>query len=149
MTTISTIDSFRGKYYFLSNFFPAEVTYNGLTYQNNEAAFQAQKTYSKEERIEFTTLEPRDAKRRGRRVRLRRDWEQVKDRIMEEIVRAKFSQNEELKEQLLATGDAQLVEGNRWNDRYWGVDIRSGVGENHLGKILMKVRSELRLAKYK
>ena len=146
MTTISTIDSFRGKYYFLSNFFPAEVTYNGLTYQNNEAAFQAQKTYSKEERIEFTTLEPRDAKRRGRRVRLRRDWEQVKDRIMEEIVRAKFSQNEELKEQLLATGDAQLVEGNRWNDRYWGVDIRSGVGENHLGKILMKVRSELRLS---
>ena len=147
MTTISTIDSFRGKYYFLSNFFPAEVTYNGLTYQNNEAAFQAQKTYSKEERIEFTTLEPKDAKHRGRRVRLRRDWEQVKDRIMEEIVRAKFSQNEELKEQLLATGDAQLVEGNRWNDRYWGVDIRSGVGENHLGKILMKVRSELRLAK--
>ena len=124
----------------------AEVTYNGLTYQNNEAAFQAQKTYSKEERIEFTTLEPRDAKRRGRRVRLRKDWEQVKDRIMEEIVRAKFSQNEELKEQLLATGDAQLVEGNRWNDRYWGVDIRSGVGENHLGKILMKVRSELRMS---
>ena len=146
MTTISTIDSFRGKYYFLSNFFPAEVTYNGLTYQNNEAAFQAQKTYSKEERIEFTTLEPRDAKRRGRRGRLREDWEQVKDRIMEEIVRAKFSQNKELKEQLLATGDAQLVEGNRWNDRYWGVDIRSGVGENHLGKILMKVRSELRLS---
>lgn len=143
---MTTIDSFRGKYYFLSNFFPAEVTYNGLTYQNNEAAFQAQKTYSKEERIEFTTLEPRDAKRRGRRVRLRKDWEQVKDRIMEEIVRAKFSQNEELKEQLLATGDAQLVEGNRWNDRYWGVDIRSGVGENHLGKILMKVRSELRLS---
>jgi ribA/ribD-fused uncharacterized protein len=146
MSAISTIDSFRGKYYFLSNFFPAEVTYNGLTYQNNEAAFQAQKTYSKEERIEFTTLEPRDAKRRGRRVRLRRDWEQVKDRIMEEIVRAKFSQNEELKEQLLATGDAQLVEGNRWNDRYWGVDIWSGVGENHLGKILMKVRSELRIS---
>ena len=146
MSAISTIGSFRGKYYFLSNFFPAEVTYNGLTYQNNEAAFQAQKTYSKEERIEFTTLEPRDAKRRGRRVRLRKDWEQVKDRIMEEIVRAKFSQNEELKEQLLATGDAQLVEGNRWNDRYWGVDIRSGVGENHLGKILMKVRSELKLS---
>ena len=146
MKAIAIIDSFRGKYYFLSNFFPAEVTYNGLTYQNNEAAFQAQKTYSKEERIEFTTLEPRDAKRRGRRVRLRKDWEQVKDRIMEEIVRAKFSQNEELKEQLLATGDAQLVEGNRWNDRYWGVDIRSGVGENHLGKILMKVRSELRLS---
>lgn len=146
MSAISTIGSFRGKYYFLSNFFPAEVTYNGLTYQNNEAAFQAQKTYSKEERIEFTTLEPRDAKRRGRRVRLRKDWEQVKDSIMEEIVRAKFSQNEELKEQLLATGDAQLVEGNRWNDRYWEVDIRSGVGENHLGKILMKVRSELRIS---
>ena len=140
---MSSIESFRGKYYFLSNFFPAEVTYNGLTYQNNEAAFQAQKTLSKEERKSFTTLAPNIAKRKGRQASLRKDWEQVKDRIMEDIVRAKFSQNEGLKKQLLATGDAQLVEGNSWNDRYWGVDNRTGIGENHLGVILMKVRSEL------
>ena len=63
---------------------------------------------------------------------------------MEEIVRAKFTQNPKLKEQLLSTGDAILIERNTWNDRYWGVDIRSGVGKNHLGKILMKIRSELK-----
>ena len=141
--TINKIDSFRGKYFFLSNCFPAEVTYDGLTYQNNEAAFQAQKTFSPEERAVFTRLPPRDAKRKGRKVRLRPDWEQVKDEIMEDIVREKFSQNPNLKKQLLSTGDAQLIEGNSWNDCYWGIDIRTGVGMNHLGKILMKVREVL------
>ena len=66
---------------------------------------------------------------------------------MEEIVRAKFTQNPKLGEQLLSTGNADLIEGNTWNDRYWGVDVRSGAGENHLGKILMKVRSELQKKK--
>lgn len=138
------IDSFRGKYYFLSNFFPAPIIYDGLIYQNNEAAFQAQKTLEKTDRKVFTQLAPAEAKRRGRHVRLRDDWEEIKDGIMEEIVRAKFSQNPKLKAELLATGEAQLIEGNTWNDRYWGVDVRSGIGKNHLGKILMKVRSELK-----
>ena len=137
-------DSFRGKYYFLSNFFPAPIIYDGLIYQNNEAAFQAQKTLEKTDRKVFTQLAPAEAKRRGRHVRLRDDWEEIKDGIMEEIVRAKFSQNPKLKAELLATGEAQLIEGNTWNDRYWGVDVRSGIGKNHLGKILMKVRSELK-----
>ena len=145
MSTTQKIDSFRGKYFFLSNFFPAPVIYQGLTYQNNEAAFQAQKTLSQEQKVVFTSLAPSDAKRRGRHVRLRQDWESVKDGIMEEIVRVKFTQNPKLKEQLLSTGDAILIEGNTWNDRYWGVDARSGVGKNHLGKILMKIRSELKL----
>ena len=96
MSTTQIIDSFRGKYFFLSNFFPAPVTYQGLTYQNNEAAFQAQKTLSQEQKIVFTSLAPSDAKRRGRHVRLRQDWESVKDGIMEEIVRAKFTQNPKL-----------------------------------------------------
>ena len=59
-------------------------------------------------------------------------------------MRAKFTQNPKLKEQLLSTGDAILIEGNTWNDRYWGVDASSGVGKNHLGKLLMKIRSELK-----
>ena len=62
---------------------------------------------------------------------------------MEEIVRAKFTQNEELKRLLLATGDKRLAEGNTWGDTFWGVDLRSGRGENHLGIILMRVREEL------
>lgn len=147
MSAVKKIDSFRGKYFFLSNFFPAPVIYGGLTYQNNEAAFQAQKTQDQNRRIAFTSLAPSDAKRRGRHVQLRKDWESVKDGIMEEIVRAKFTQNQELKAQLLSTGDAILIEGNTWNDRYWGVDVRSGVGKNYLGKILMKIRSELRTTK--
>lgn len=144
MAMIQKIDSFRGKYYFLSNFFPAEVTYGGITYKNNEAAFQAQKVLDDEGRKAFADLPPKDAKRKGRHVRLRPDWEQVKDGIMEEIVRAKFTQNSQLKDQLLSTGNAQLIEGNTWNDCYWGVDTRTGVGQNHLGKILMKVRDELK-----
>ena len=138
------IDSFRDEYFFLSNFYNAPVFYDGLLYQNNEAAFQAQKTLEKTDRKVFTQLAPAEAKRRGRHVRLRDDWEEIKDGIMEEIVRAKFSQNPKLKAELLATGEAQLIEGNTWNDRYWGVDVRSGIGKNHLGKILMKVRSELK-----
>jgi len=143
MTTIQKIDNFRGKYFFLSNFFPAEVTFEGITYQNNEAAFQAQKIFDNEGKRAFADLQPKDAKRRGRHVRLRQDWEDVKDGIMEEIVRAKFTQNPKLKEQLLSTGNAQLIEGNTWNDWYWGVDMKSGAGKNHLGKILMKIREEL------
>ena len=141
---IQKIDTFRGDYYFLSNFYTAPVTYNGLTYQNNEAAFQAQKTLDPAEQEAFTNMPANIAKRRGRQVKLRRDWEKVKDGIMEEIVRAKFTQNPDLKEKLLATGDTLLIEGNRWNDRYWGVDLRSGNGENHLGQILMKIRKELK-----
>ena len=83
------------------------------------------------------------SKRAGRRVKLRKDWEEVKLRIMEEVVRAKFLQHPDLANKLIDTGDEELIEGNCWNDRFWGVDIRTGIGENNLGKILMKVRSEL------
>lgn len=131
--------SFRSKYYFLSNFYMAQVTYNGITYCNNEAAFQAQKDLSRSE--EFKELAPNDAKRLGRRVNLRPDWEDVKLDIMYGIVKAKFEQNPELSAKLIATGDTHLEEGNTWGDRTWGtVD---GNGNNLLGLILMKVREEL------
>lgn len=136
------IDSFRGKYYFLSNFYLAPVTYNGFTYSNNEAAFQAQKTVDIRERMIFATLDPSAAKRRGRVVDIRPDWDSVKIEIMKDIVRAKFTTNTELGEQLLATGDEVLVEGNTWNDKFWGVC--NGHGLNHLGIILMEVRDELK-----
>ena len=136
------IDTFRDKYLFLSNSSQARVRYNGLEFKNSEAAFQAQKVLDVEGQVPFTQMPPKEARRRGRQVKLRPDWEDVKDGIMEEIVRAKFSQNGNLKKKLLATGDATLVEGNTWNDRYWGVDTKTGEGQNHLGKILMKIRSE-------
>ena len=138
------IDRFRGDYAFLSNFWEAPVTYQGLTYGNNEAAFQAQKCMSQEEKITFTRLRPSDAKKAGRRVALRPDWEEVKVSIMKELVYAKFIQNEQLKQKLLDTEDAQLLEGNTWNDTFWGVHLKNGEGCNHLGRILMEVREELR-----
>lgn len=138
---VKRIDEFRGKYYFLSNFSSYPVTYEGLTYLNNEAAFQAMKVMDVKKRESFTHLEPNLAKAKGRKVLLRPDWEKVKEQYMYEIVLAKFSQNEDIKEKLLDTGDALLIEGNSWNDVIWGVC--KGRGQNKLGKILMRVRKEL------
>ena len=136
------IKEFRGKYYFLSNFSSYPVTYQGIQYKNNEAAFQSMKVLDEKKRKQFENLPPNKAKALGRRVALRNDWESVKDRIMYEIVKAKFTDNPELANQLLDTGDAELVEGNHWNDTYWGVC--KGKGLNKLGKILMRVRDELK-----
>lgn len=140
----SITDFHEAEYTYLSNFYEADVTYGGLTYGSAEAAFQAQKCMTEAEKLPFTTARPSKSKGMGRRVPLRPDWEEVKVGIMEAIVRAKFAQHPELAEKLLATGDKQLIEGNTWGDTCWGVDTRTGRGENHLGKILMKVREELR-----
>lgn len=107
-----SISEFRGEYYFLSNFYSAPVTYNGMCFENNEAAFQAAKC--PERMTEFCRLNPSEAKRLGRRVKLRGDWEAVKDSVMYEICKAKFSQNPDLADQLVATKDAELIEGNTW-----------------------------------
>lgn len=139
------ITSFRGPYAFLSNFFPCRIPFCGRIYTNAEAAFQSMKSASVSDRAMFAEgglfSEPKDAKRRGRSVPIRPDWEVVKDGIMLHIIRAKF-QDATLRDALLATGDAKLVEGNTWNDTYWGVC--RGIGHNKLGKILMQVRKELR-----
>ena len=133
------ISSFRDEYFFLSNFYPVEIKLDGIVYPNAETAFQAQKTLDVEERRKFSMLKnPVQAKRLGRKVKLRDDWEEVKLDIMTEIVSQKFLQHPHLIEMLLQTGDKELVEGNKWGDRFWGVC--KGKGDNHLGKILMKIR---------
>ena len=73
---------------------------------------------------------------------MRPGWEEIKDEFMLQIVRAKFTQNTELRQKLLNTGNEELVEGTTWHDAYWGIDFKTGRGENHLGKILMQVRTE-------
>lgn len=141
------IEFFDGEYAFLSNFYECPVTYNGLTYLNSEAAFHAQKTLDNNKRKEFTTLSPSASKKLGRKIILRSDWEEVKTKIMYEICYAKFTQNEDLKAKLLATGDEYLEEGTWWHDSFWGVcycEHCNGVGENRLGTILMKIREELK-----
>ena len=137
------ITEFRGAYAFLSNFYEAPMVFQGISYRNAEAAFQAQKCLTDDAKWEFSELPPTKAKHKGRRVALRPDWENVKVALMEEVVRTKFAENEVLKALLLATGDAELQEGNTWNDTFWGVSSKTGKGKNTLGKILMKVRGEL------
>ena len=136
------IDSFSGEYDFLSNFFECDVKYRGRTYCSSEAAYQAAKCKNPKDRLIFLDATPSMAKRYGRRVEIRPDWDEVKYGVMREIVYLKFWQWPDLREKLLATGEAELIEGNTWNDTYWGVC--NGVGENNLGKILMDVRREFR-----
>lgn len=135
--------TFRGAFDFLSNFHPARVVVGGICYQNAEAAFQSQKCLDAEERATFANLTAVKAKRRGRQVKLRPDWDAVRLSVMEEVVRAKFTQNPDLAARLIATGTMPLEEGNSFGDTFWGVDVRTGKGENHLGKILMMVREGL------
>lgn len=135
---------FQKEYRWLSNFWPCFVTYDGLNFSSSEAAYQASKSESAEIRKEFEYLSAKGAKKKGQAIEIRPDWDEVKDKVMYEICRSKFDQNPELKEKLLATGEAKLVEGNGWGDTYWG--ICNGEGENRLGEILMRIRSEYREA---
>lgn len=137
------VSMFRGEFSFLSNFHDVEIKYGSLKFKNVESAFQALKSKDYEVRKKFENLSGAEAKRLGRKIELREDWSDIKDSVMEYLVRIKFK-NVELRRRVLATGEQLLVEGNYWNDRYWGVDLKSGLGENKLGKILMKIRKEIR-----
>jgi len=135
------IDRFEGSHFYLSNFFTSPLTRDGETYDTVEHAFQAAKTFDAAERARVRdAATPAIAKRLGRQVTLRADWEKVKLGVMEDLLRAKFS-DPELREALRATGGEELVEGNTWNDRFWGVC--RGRGQNHLGRLLMKIRAEI------
>lgn len=137
------IDQFRGKFYFLSNFFAHELDYQGVHYLNNEAAFQASKVIDIQQRRHFSMLPPNEAKRLGRHVTLRPDWDTYRLQVMREILEIKFS-DPILADKLKATGTQKLAEGNNWHDVYWGFDLKTGRGQNHLGKLLMEIRSTLK-----
>ena len=145
---MGNVMTFRGKYNFLSNMYSVDFEWDGRIYHSSEAAFQSAKSLNPAERDRFSAMAGVTAKREGKKVSLRPDWEDVKVAVMEEIVMAKFSQNPELARKLIDTGDLELVEGNRWHDTFWGVDVMTGRGENNLGQILMKVRAILGGADY-
>lgn len=136
------IDSFMGEYRWLSNFHKCSVEFEGSIYPSSENAYMASKTLDKELRKAFLFIEPREAKRLGRQIPLREDWEDIKDIMMYRICWTKFNENSDLWTKLYDTEDAELIEGNTWGDVYWGVC--GGVGKNMLGKILMEIRRELR-----
>ena len=136
-----------GKYGCFSNFAPYPVRLKGRTWPTSEHYFQAQKFAGTEHEEEIRLIKSAMTAAhagRDRRKPLRHDWERVKDEIMLEAVRAKFTQHPELREILLATGQAEIIE-HTTNDRYWG-DGGDGSGRNMLGKTLMTIRDELREA---
>ncbi len=136
------ISSFSGEFAFLSNFYECPVSVGKITYGNSEAAYQAMKTLNEEERRSFAELSPSDAKKLGRKISLRSDWEEIKNDAMYEVCKAKFGQNPNIAELLLNTAHEELIEGNDHGDRYWGTV--GGIGENYLGRTLMRIRNEMR-----
>ena len=139
-----------GDYGCFSNFSRHTVFLKGKRWPTSEHYFQAQKFAGEPDEEEIRkAAKPSQAASMGRdRKRpLRRDWESVKEQVMLDALRAKFTQHEELKATLLGTGDAVLVEHTA-NDSYWG-DGGDGSGKNRLGHLLMKVREELRAAETK
>jgi len=145
------IDRFTGKYGFLSNFWPCTIVYQGFIFPSTENAYQAAKSSSNGEfgpgwvpRKIFLTCSAALAKKEGRRFTVREDWntKSVKIDVMWAVCSDKFYQ-EEFKRLLLATGNQELVEGNTWNDQFWGVC--RGEGKNWLGRILMDIRHQLKI----
>jgi ribA/ribD-fused uncharacterized protein len=137
------ITSFTGRHSFLSNFHHSPILLAGDEYPTVEHAFQAQKTLNGARREQIRTAHsPALAKKIGRQVQIRANWDGMKERVMLECLRLKFAGWPALARALERTGDGWLEEGNTWGDRYWGtVD---GTGHNRLGVLLMQVRTERR-----
>lgn len=139
-----TISSFEGRWAFLSNFYPVVIEHDGIKYPSLEHAYQAMKTLDHVTRLRISR-EPTaaGAKARGNRlppILKRSEWPEIKVNVMLVLLRMKFFR-EGLAQQLMDTMPHDLVEGNDWNDTFWGVC--HGQGENQLGKLLMQVRMEL------
>jgi ribA/ribD-fused uncharacterized protein len=141
-STKTVINDFRGEFSFLSNLYESTIYVDGERYASVEHAYQAHKTLDPWSRkLVREARTSRDAKRLGKSVTLRGDWEAIKVDLMRSFVRKKF-ENPFLRPLLLATGDADLVEGNTWGDTFWGVC--RGEGQNWLGRLLMEVRDEIK-----
>jgi ribA/ribD-fused uncharacterized protein len=136
-----TIDKFEGKFSFLSNFFAAKE----LWWLTNEHFFQAMKCKNVNDAVDimFKSTGPNVAKRKGRKAKIREDWDDIKDYVMLIGLWIKFEETD-LRDKLLATGEAELIEGNYWHDNYWGncscSKCENIEGQNKLGKLLMIVR---------
>ena len=137
---MNVINSFDGEYDFLSNFYECPILWKGNLYRNSESIYQSYKTLDNVP-FDFTKTTGSQAKKISKKLNVRPDWNKIKFDLMYEICQEKFNQNTDIAQKLMNTGDAILIEGNYWGDTYWGKC--NGVGQNNLGKILMKIREEL------
>lgn len=138
----NSIRSFHGEHRFLSNFYPSAVYFDRVQYRTVEHAYNAAKTLDIERReMIYNSATPVEAKRLGKLLPIRDNWNDIKIFIMFDLVFQKFFIHSCLRERLLKTGDSELIEGNNWNDTFWG--MCQGKGSNYLGQILMQVRAIL------
>ena len=144
------VSGFDGEHRFLSNFWISPFIYKGRIWKTSEHAYQAMKTTTVELQEHIRALRwPSDAKKFGSSVRLRLGWKTDKYAVMREILMEKFTQNKNLLQRLLDTGDSNLVESNTWHDNDWGdctcPECKHLPGKNMLGIMLMLVRKDLRV----
>ena len=136
------ISSFKGEYDFLNNRYGCSFVWQGIRYNNVESAFHASKYTDESERKILSRMSADKAVKKSMDFTPSEEWEDSKLNIMESIIMAKFDQNPSLKKRLIATDGRILINGNNKHETYWGVDLYSWKGENHLGKILMTIRDK-------
>jgi hypothetical protein len=141
------IREFKDEYSWLSNFYPCNIEYEGVIFDSVEKAYQSAKTNDHQIREEISRLSsPGKAKRffKNRTEDVREDWNKVNLGIMRELLHKKFVENDYFRRKLLSTGNSEIQEGNWWGDRFFGVDLKTGEGQNLLGKMIMDIRKEIR-----
>ena len=138
------IKEFKNEYSWLSNFHLCKIMFDGMVYNSVEHAYVSAKNddYFWKKQCQ-DIVKPYEVKKFGQNAKLIPDWDKKKLGIMRRCIEQKFNQ-EPLKTLLLSTGDEEIQEGNNWHDTYWGVDLKTGKGENHLGKLIMEKRDKLR-----
>ena len=135
------INEFRDEYAFLSNMYPSKFTWQGVEYKTVEHAYQANKAKTQKEKLYIASLDsPKETKLYAKTMDVRQGFHDEKVEIMLTLLFCKFHQNPDLLKKLLDTGTQELIEGNRWDDKFWGFCLKTNTGKNILGKLLMQVR---------
>lgn len=136
------IHEFRDENRWLSNFAECEIVVKGLTYPSVENAYMSMKSTDNDWKELCTKITPGQAKTKSKNIVIRDNWDDIKIMVMSFCLTQKFNQ-EPFKSKLIATGNQNIQEGNRWGDKFWGVDLKESpnVGENHLGRLIMNIRN--------
>ena len=137
------IRKFQGEYRWLSNFASVQIEFEGKTYPSVEHAYMSAK--SKDDawkKLCASNISAGQLKQKSYNIIIRADWERIRLDVMRECLGQKFSQNP-YKRLLICTGDEHIQEGNNWNDKFWGVCLKTNKGENTLGKLIMSIRESI------
>lgn len=139
------IEEFQGEFRWLSNFVPAKIILDGVEFPSVEHAYVSAKCDDAEWKMfcSDSSNTSADIKRKGRGIQLKDNWNDIKVNVMRECVTQKFNQ-EPYRTLLIETGDEYIQEGNRWGDKFWGVYLKTGQGENNLGKLIMEIRESIK-----